>query len=67
MTKITLDEVEYNTEDFSEDQNKMLNELIANKNVAASLKYQLNGESIVADLLLKKLKETLVTETVDDD
>jgi hypothetical protein len=67
MTKITLDEVEYDTEDFSEDQNKMLNELIANKNVAASLKYQLNGVSIVADLLLKKLKETLVTETVDDD
>lgn len=66
MTKVTLDEVEYNTEDFNEDQNKILSELVANKNVETSLKYQLNGVSVVAELLLKKLKSTLVTETVND-
>ena len=66
MTKIPLDEVEYDTEDFNEDQKKMLSELLANKNVETSLKYQLNGVSIVADLLLKKLKDTLATEDADD-
>ena len=46
MTKLTLDEVEYDTEDFSEDQNKILNELIANKNVKRLGKLQVRLRNV---------------------
>ena len=41
MTKVTLDDVEYDTENFTEDQNKILSELVKNNNVKTNLEYQL--------------------------
>jgi len=66
MTKITLDDIEYDSEDFNEDQNTIYKELINNNNVTVGIQYQLNSLNVVRDLLVKKLKTSLVGETVDD-
>ena len=66
MTKITLDDIEYDSEDFNEDQNTIYKELINNNNVTVGIQYQLNSLNVVRDLLVKKLKTSLVDETVDD-
>jgi len=59
MTKVTLDDIEYDTEDFNEDQLQILTQLSTNQNVIQSLKCQLNGVSVVAEILLKRLKDSL--------
>ena len=66
MTKITLDDIEYDSEDFNEDQSTTYRELINNNNVTVGIQYQLNSLNVVRDLLVKKLKTSLVGETVDD-
>ena len=66
MTKVTLNDVEYDTENFTEDQNKILTELVRNNNVKSNLEYQLYSLNLVADLLLNKLKKSLVEEIKDD-
>ena len=66
MTKITLDDIEYDSEDFNEDQATIYKELINNNNVTVGIQYQLNSLNVVRDLLVKKLKTSLVDETVDD-
>jgi len=66
MTKITLDDIEYDSEDFNEDQATTYRELINNNNVTVGIQYQLNSLNVVRDLLVKKLKTSLVGETVDD-
>jgi len=67
MTKITLDDIEYNSEDFNEDQSKIYQELINNNNISVGLQYQLNSLNVVRDLLVQRLKKSLTDETVDDD
>jgi len=67
MTKITLDDIEYNSEDFNEDQGKVYQELINNNNISVGLQYQLNSLNVVRDLLVQRLKKSLTDETVDDD
>ena len=66
MTKVTLNDVEYDTEDFTEDQNKVLAELVKNNSVKTNLEYQLYSLNIIADLLLSKLKKSLSEEVEDD-
>lgn len=66
MTKVVLNDVEYDTEDFTEDQNKVLAELVKNNSVKTSLEYQLYSLNIIADLLLSKLKKSLSEEVEDD-
>ena len=66
MTKITLDDIEYDSEDFNEDQNTIYKELINNNNVTVGIQYQLNSLNVVRDLLIKRLKTSLVDEIVDD-
>jgi len=66
MTKVTLNDVEYDTENFTEDQNKILAELVKNNNVKTNLEYQLYSLNLIADLLLNKLKKSLVEEVKDD-
>ena len=66
MTKVILNDVEYDTENFTEDQNKILTELVRNNNVKSNLEYQLYSLNLVADLLLNKLKKSLVEEIKDD-
>ena len=66
MTKVVLNDVEYDTEDFTEDQNKVLAELVKNNSVKTNLEYQLYSLNITADLLLSKLKKSLSEEVEDD-
>lgn len=66
MTKVTLNDVEYDTENFTKDQNKILTELVRNNNVKSNLEYQLYSLNLVADLLLNKLKKSLAEEIKDD-
>ena len=66
MTKITLDDIEYDSEDFNEDQATTYRELINNNNVTVGIQYQLNSLNVVRNLLIKRLKTSLVDEIVDD-
>ena len=59
MTKVTLDNIEYNSENFDEMQNKILSELVQNNSIKTNLEYQLSSLEVVAGLLMKKLKKSL--------
>ena len=63
MAKLTLDEVEYETDDFTEDQNKLLGEIQYNNNVQTQMNYQLQGLRSMSESLVAALKNTLTTET----
>lgn len=67
MTKITLDNIDYDSEDFSEKQTSLLKEIQYNGNIKQQLEYQLHSISIVATGLANSLKESLVTETIPDE
>ena len=66
MTKVTLNDVDYDTENFTDDQNKILSELLKNNNVKTTLEYQLYSLNTIADLLMSKLKKSLEEEVTDD-
>ena len=66
MTKVTLDNIEYNSENFDEMQNKILSELVQNNSIKTNLEYQLSSLEVVAGLLMKKLKKSLKKEGSDD-
>ena len=63
MVKLTLDEVEYETDDFTEDQNKLLGEIQYNNNIQTQMNYQLQGLRSMSESLVATLKNTLTTET----
>ena len=64
MAKLTLDEVEYETDDFTEDQNKLLGEIQYNNNIQTQMNYQLQGLRSMSESLVAALKNTLTTETL---
>ena len=64
MTKVVIDEVEYDTEDFTEGQNNMVAELQYNSNIQRQLTYQLNTIKTVGEVVLSRLKQSL-TENED--
>lgn len=66
MAKLTLDDVEYETDNFTEEQTQMLQEITFNNNLQTQLNYQLNSLRIASELLVGKLKTTLETETPEE-
>tara|TARA_R100001244_G_scaffold23783_1_gene24382 strand:- start:126 stop:341 length:216 start_codon:yes stop_codon:yes gene_type:complete len=66
MATITLDDVEYDTENFSDEQNNMLTEIQFNASVQRQSEYYLNSLKVVSAEVIRRLKETLV-ETSEDD
>ena len=66
MTKVTLDDVEYDSKNFNVEQNKLLSELVQNNNIKTNLEYQLSSLEVVAGLLMRKLKKSLAEEITDD-
>ena len=66
MTKLTLDDVEYETDDFTEEQNAILQEIMYNNNVQTQLNYQSNSLAVARDALTAKLKLSLETETPEE-
>ena len=66
MATITLDDVEHDTENFSDEQNNMLAEIQFNASVQRQAEYYLNSLKVVSAEVIRRLKETLV-ETSEDD
>jgi len=64
MTKVVIDEVEYDTEDFTEEQNNLVGELQYNANMQRQLTYQLSTLKTVGDILASRVKKSL-TENED--
>ena len=66
MATVILDDVEYDTENFSDEQNNMLAEIQFNVNIRRQAEYKISGLKIMSAEVIKRLKETLV-ETPEDD
>ena len=64
MTKVVIDEVEYDTEDFTEEQNNMVAELQYNANMQRQLTYQLSTLKTGGEILASRVKQSL-TENED--
>tara|TARA_R100001443_G_scaffold5357_2_gene14133 strand:- start:1214 stop:1420 length:207 start_codon:yes stop_codon:yes gene_type:complete len=62
MTKVTIDDVEYDTSDFSDDQNKWVMELQYNTNVQQQLNYQLSSVKTRGEIIVNRLKGSLAKE-----
>ena len=67
MTKITLEDIEYDSEDFTEAQTGILQEIQYNSNVKRQLEYQLHSVSTLGAILVDRLKKSLTSETVPKD
>tara|TARA_R110001583_G_scaffold40829_2_gene130337 strand:+ start:1140 stop:1355 length:216 start_codon:yes stop_codon:yes gene_type:complete len=63
MVKLTIDEIEYETDDFNEDQSKLLNEITYNSNIQKQLDYQIYTLKQVGDSLVANLNKTLQDKT----
>lgn len=59
MVTMTLDEKEYETEDFTEDQHKLLQEIQYNNNIQMQLNYQSNSLQAANEAIVNKLKISL--------
>ena len=66
MATVILDDVKYDTENFSDEQNNMLTEIQFNASVQRQSEYYLNSLKVVSAEVIRRLKETLV-ETSEDD
>ena len=53
MATLTLDDVEYETYNFTEEQTKMLQEITFNNNIQSQLNYQSNSLQIESELLVE--------------
>ena len=67
MAKVTLDDIEYESDDFTEDQTNILNEIQYNGTIKRQLEYNLHSVTTVGSILVDRLKKSLVSETVPDD
>ncbi len=59
MVTMTLDEKEYETEDFTEDQHKLLREIQYNNNIQMQLNYQSSSLQAANDAIVNKLRISL--------
>ncbi len=59
MAKVTIDEVEYETDDFTEKQKTLLNEIQYNSNIQKQLDYQMYSLRSVSDKIVEELKQEL--------
>ena len=59
MTKLTIDDVEYDTSDFSEEQNSWVMELQYNTNIHQQLNYQLSSVKTRGEIIVNRLKGSL--------
>ena len=62
MTKVTIDDVEYDTSDFSEEQNSWVMELQYNTNIQQQLNYQLSSVKTRGEIIVNRLKGSLTKE-----
>tara|TARA_R100001244_G_scaffold78490_1_gene61940 strand:+ start:196 stop:408 length:213 start_codon:yes stop_codon:yes gene_type:complete len=61
MTKITLDDIDYDTDDFTTDQSAVMKEIQLNGSSKGSLEYQLYCVNAQGDRLVNTLKASLTS------
>jgi len=59
MTKITIDDKDYDTDNFSEDQNNIANTLTLGMNTMSILNHTLQSVRAIQQLKTNELKESL--------
>ena len=59
MTKITIDDKDYDTDNFSEDQNNIANTLTLGMNTLSILNHTLQSVRAIQQLKTNELKESL--------
>ena len=59
MTKVTIDDVEYDTSNFSDNQNNWVMELQYNTNIQQQLNYQLSSVKTRGEIIVNRLKGSL--------
>ena len=59
MTKLTIDDIEYDTSDFSEEQNSWVMELQYNTTIQQQLNYQLSSVKTRGEIIVTRLKGSL--------
>ena len=62
MVKLTLDDIEYESEDFTDLQKNVLTEINYNNNVQTQLNYQLQSVRNTANILVEKLKDEITNK-----
>ena len=62
MTKITLDDIEYESEDFDEGQQNILQEIQYNSTVKNQIEYQLHSITTLGSILVERLKKSLASD-----
>ena len=59
MATVTIGETDYDTDNFTEEQNKLLGELSYCSKLVTQLKYQLASLNVTNDILIDKIKKSL--------
>jgi|DEB0MinimDraft_10_1074344.scaffolds.fasta_scaffold115614_3 hypothetical protein len=62
MVKLTLDDIEYESDDFTDLQKNVLTEINYNNNVQTQLNYQLQSVRNTANILVEKLKDEITNK-----
>jgi len=67
MPKVTLNDIEYDSEDFNEAQLSLLTEIQYSATMKRQLEFQLASVSNMGILLVDKLKQALEDETIPEE
>ena len=67
MAKVTLNDIEYDSEDFNEAQLSLLTEIQYSATMKRQLEFQLSSVSNMGILLVDKLKQALEDETIPEE
>ena len=67
MAKVTLNDIEYDSEDFNETQIALLTEIQYSATMKRQLEFQLASVSNMGVLLVDKLKQALEDETIPEE
>ena len=67
MVKVTLNDIEYDSEDFNETQIALLAEIQYSATMKRQLEFQLASMSNMGMLLVDKLKQALEDETIPEE
>ena len=63
MATVTIGEIDYDTDNFTKEQNKLLSELSYCNKLVTQLKYQLASLNATNDILIDKIQKSLETTT----
>ena len=67
MTQVTIDEIEYDSSDFTEKETALLQGIQYNTTVKQQLSYQLQCVNAIGEDIISKLKASLTSNDEEDD